>query len=356
MREIQNTLRKSALVCALALAGTAPFNIVHAATAVTALYAFAGGNDGAAPQASVTDKKGNLYGTTTSGGGNGACNSGQGCGTVFKLASDGTESVLYSFCSKANCADGAVPAGGLLADEEGNFYGVTESGGAGSSCTVAAGCGTVFKLEPNGAETVVYSFCSKTNCSDGAGPTDGLIMDKKGNLYGATFSGGTGTGCSQGCGTVFKLTTKGREKVIYSFCPYSSCQDGQFPTGSLIRKKDVLYGTTAMGGRDGAGTVFALAADGAETVLYSFCAACSDGIYPTAGLVRDKSSNLYGTTSQGGSRGAGTVFKLASDGTEMVLYSFRGPGLWRSHAGGPAFRWDRYPDQQRQRNKPHRYA
>jgi uncharacterized repeat protein (TIGR03803 family) len=215
-------------------------------------------NDGFWPRASlIEDASGNFYGTTLSGGANGA-------GTVFKLTPNGngyTESVLYNFCSQGgtNCTDGGFPSAALVEDASGNFYGTTGGGGVSSS-------GTVFELTPSGngyTESVLYSFCSQggANCTDGKAPYAGLIEDASGNLYGTTLLGGAG----DDGGTVFKLTPSASgytESVLYSFCS----QDGPD---------------------------------------------CTDGQYPYAGLIEDASGNLYGTTYQGGTSGVyGAVFKL----------------------------------------------
>jgi uncharacterized repeat protein (TIGR03803 family) len=139
------------------------------------------------------DGAGNLYGTTSAGGGTFG-------GVVFKLAPDGTETVLYSFCSQSGCADGSDPEAGLIMDGAGNLYGTTYSGGSAGF----AGRGVVFRLAPDGTETVLYSFCSQSNCADGSYPEAGLIMDGAGNLYGTTVSGGSTSGA--GPGVVFMVT------------------------------------------------------------------------------------------------------------------------------------------------------
>ena len=132
-------------------------------------------------------------------------------GTVFEVTAGGQETVLYSFCEKDNCADGAVPFySGLITDASGNLYGTTKVGGRN-------GVGTVFELTPAGRETVLYNFCSQGGCADGATPTAGLITDASGKLYGTTQSGGY-----DGGGTVFELTpnaakTKWTEKVLHLF-------------------------------------------------------------------------------------------------------------------------------------------
>jgi len=266
----------------------------------TVLYSFTGGSDGSDPTAGlIMDKKGNLYSTTYSYGG------ADGFGVVFKLAPNGTETVLYSFTGGS---DGSGPYAGLIMDKKRNLYSTTVGGGS-TNCT--GGCGTVFKLAPNGTETVLYSF---TGGSDGANPQAVLIADGAGNLYSTTYAGG-----ADGAGVVFKLAPNGTETVRYSFTGGS---DGSGPTAGLIMdKKGNLYGTTNGGGADGAGVVFKLAPNGTEFVLYSFTGG-SDGSGPYAGLIMDKKGNLYGTTHLGGADGFGVVFKLAPNGTETVLHSF----------------------------------
>jgi uncharacterized repeat protein (TIGR03803 family) len=291
------------------------------------LYKFTGGKDGENPDARlIFDQAGNLYGTTDRGGAH-------GLGTVFQLVpnADGRwrESVLYSFCSHTNCGDGAQPAAGVVFDLAGNLYGTTSFGGG------AHGGGTVFKLAPNAdgswRESVLYSFCPR-NCRDGAFPFASLIFDRAGNLYGTTYQGG-----AHGSGTLFQLVPNAdgswRESVLHSFCSRTNCGDGAFPPASLIfDQAGNLYGTTWRGGALDQGTVFKLTrnADGSwrESVLHSFCSRtnCGDGTGPEAGLVFDPAGNLYGTTSSGGALDQGTVFKLtpSADGNwrESVLHSF----------------------------------
>jgi uncharacterized repeat protein (TIGR03803 family) len=320
--------------------------------------------DGANPVAGlIEDASGNFYGTTTNGGANYSSNCYQGsCGTVFKLAPNGdggyAETVLYSFCAQggSDCTDGANPLAGLIEDASGNLYGTTWQGGAtipygGRTTTV----GTVFKLALNGdgsySESVIYTFCSQSGCTDGQWPSSGLIEDASGDLYGTTSNGGTlSSYCGNiiGCGTVFKLAANGggsySESVLYSFCSQSGCTDGEDPGAGLTEDASGnLYGATYYGGitisggsgSTTGGTVFKLAPNGdgsySENVLYSFCSksGCTDGWYPSSGLIEDTSGNLYGTTFQGGIYDlygdGGTVFELTPSGTgytETVLYSF----------------------------------
>jgi uncharacterized repeat protein (TIGR03803 family) len=305
----------------------------------TVLYTFCTQDnctDGASPEAGpALDQKGNLYGTTYYGGAYDGCNplGGYGCGVVFKLTPKGKETVLYNFCAQTNCTDGTYPSAGLIFDQKGNLYGTTITGGA-------IGGGVVFKLSPEGKETVLYSFCAQTNCADGAAPEAGLIFDQKGNLYGTTKTGGAHNS-GQGGGVVFKLTPEGKETVLYSFCAQTNCADGSWPVAGLVfDQKGNLYGTTAVGGAYdgcypgglGCGVAFKLTPEGRETVLYSFCAQinCTDGANPAAGLVFDQKGKLYGTTASGGDNnngycsygGCGVVFKLTPKGKETVLHAF----------------------------------
>jgi len=215
-----------------------------------------------------------------------------------------TFGLLYSF---TNGTDGGYPYSTLIQDASGNLYGTTYYGGAYTY-------GTAFELS-TGPETVLHSFGN--GMGDGSSPFAGLVRDSSGNLYGTTYSGG-----ASGYGTVFMLDTTGKETVLHSF---AGGADGKAPIyGSLVRDgSGNLYGTTKLGGASGVGTVFKVTKTGKETVLYSFTNGL-DGGYPFAGLVRDTSGNLYGTTYSGGASSVGTVFKVTKTGTETVLYSFSG--------------------------------
>ncbi|HLY01860.1 MAG TPA: choice-of-anchor tandem repeat GloVer-containing protein [Candidatus Cybelea sp.] len=266
----------------------------------TVLYSFTGGSDGAYPQAGLTNLGGTLYGTTSSGG---ASN----IGTVFTITTSGTETVLYSF---AGGTDGAYPSAGLT-NVGGALYGTTTHGGA-------SGKGTVFKITTSGTETVLYSFAGGT---DGAYPYAGLTSEND-KLYGTTLGDG-GTGCS--CGTIFRITTSGAYSQLYSF---AGGTDGAGPEASLTNVSGKLYGTTAIGGGSGCsgsgcGTVFKITTSGTEKVLYRF-AGGKDGASPQAGLT-SVNGTLYGTTNSGGTNDTGTIFAvLAHSGPEIVLYSFAG--------------------------------
>ncbi|MFL6689171.1 MAG: choice-of-anchor tandem repeat GloVer-containing protein [Alphaproteobacteria bacterium] len=294
------------------IAAFAPLPVYAAKERV--LYSFAGGSDGAFPEASlVMDAQGNLYGTTEDGG-SVECG-GSGCGTVFKLAPDGTETVLHAF---SEMGDGVYPIAALALDSAGNLYGTTFKGGD-------SGGGVVFRVTPKGKETLLHSFGGG---SDGSRPDAGLVIDDAGNFYGTTSGGG-----AAGHGTVFRITPSGGERVIYSFAGGS---DGAYPAAGLVRDAaGNFYGTTANGGLDcdgtgqGCGTVFRVTPKGKETVLYAF-EGDEHGANPAASVVMDAGGNLYGTTNNGGvacdDSGAtcGTVFKLAANGKETGLHIFTG--------------------------------
>jgi uncharacterized repeat protein (TIGR03803 family) len=278
------------------------------AQTLTVLHSFSG-RYGIYPYEGVTrDAKGNLYGTTMFGGTS-------GLGNVYKLKTNGREEVLYSF---KGGTDGAYPDTGLIRDSAGNLYGTTPSGGVGCPFQSPTGCGTVYKVDARGMESVLYAF---TGGTDGAAPDAGLIMDAQGNLYGSANNGGD-LSCESfvpGCGVIFKVDKNGNETVLHSF---TDSPDGANPQGRLLRDATGnLYGTTALGGASGNGTVFKLDTNGTETVLYSFTGTGGDGALPVAGLSRDTAGNLYGTTEDGGTF-YGTVFKLTEGGEETVLHVF----------------------------------
>lgn len=283
-------------------------------------YVFGGVPDGQTPSAGLTmDASGNLYGTTLTGGTECTTPSRRsGCGTVFKLAPNGTESVLHAFQGPPDGYD--LISANLLVDGSGDVYGVTYAGGNSDNCAgpgEPGGCGTIFEISAGGAYTILHNFQGlSASTNDGAFPLSTLIPDDAGNLYGATFSGGgestDGTGCVRGCGTIFKLAPGGTETVLYAF---QGGANGSGPIGGLVRDmQGNLYGTANVGGdlrcirKTSCGLVYRLAPDGSFTVLHDFEKA--DGIYPVGGLTADADGNLYGTTTQGGSFNQGTVFEL----------------------------------------------
>jgi uncharacterized repeat protein (TIGR03803 family) len=302
------------------------------------LYSFGNGSEDAAyPDAALLLYKGDLYGTTYSGGAPGGPNcSFQPCGTVFKLGPKpksgcptGTntgngwcESVLYSFDSQPG--DGFNPYAGLIVDKEGNLYGTTPFGGISG--------GTVFELSPEPAsgcptgsytgngwcETVLYAFGGEP---DGGNPYGGVIIDKEGNLYGTTAYGGINGGTvfklmpepASGCATGSNTGNVWCETVLYRFGSQSG--DGENPYGGLvIAGKGNLYGTTYAFGANTWGTVFEVTPTGEETTLHNFGApplGGNDGCDPFDSLIRDSSGNLYGDTETCGQYGGGNVFELS---------------------------------------------
>jgi uncharacterized repeat protein (TIGR03803 family) len=288
----------------------------------TVLYSFTNGADGGLPSyALVVDHAGNLYGTTRTGG-DLTCfqNGGYGCGVVFEVGLNGKETVLHSFTGHS---DGAFPDG-LILDTTGNLYGTAAFGGKlGCLAGQGYGCGVVFKLDSNGQETVLYDFSG--GGAKGLDPYGALLLDKEGNLYGTTMLGG-GMRCSgdpggvwarvpvpyEGCGIAFELNAAGQEIVLHKF---KGIPDGAQPNGDLVQGPGGLYGTTMNDGGANCGSVFRIDSGGHYVVVYSFtCGA--DGAYPEAGLLVDAQGNLYGTTIAGGFQqcrsglGCGTVFKI----------------------------------------------
>lgn len=268
------------------------------------LYSFESEANGDRPDSLIKDAAGNFYGTTYYGGANSSD------GVVFKVDAAGKETVLYRFQG----SDGDGPDG-VVRDAAGNLYGATSFGGTG--CPGQHGCGTVFKLDASGKESVLHRFGGK---GDGTFPTAAVTRDASGNLYGTTANGGVLSLCEDGCGTIFKVDASGKETVLHRFTGGS---DGEGPYGGVIRDAaGNLYGTTSAGGANSYGTVFKLDATGEFTVLHSFNG--GDGCDPSASLFRDAAGNLYGTTSNCGEFGPGTVFKVAPSGKTTVLYNFTG--------------------------------
>jgi uncharacterized repeat protein (TIGR03803 family) len=187
-----------------------------------------------------------------------------------------------------------------MRDAKSNLYGTTTQGGTGSGVD-----GTVFKIDPKGNPTTLYEFGGPP---DGDYPEAGVIRDNAGNFYGTTEGGGSL--CNPyGCGTVFKLTRTGNETVLHSF--NDTGRDGAQPTAGVARDKSGnLYGTTPWDNTPGYGTVFKLDTAGKETVLYRFKGG-ADGRYPQSGLIIGGDGNLYGTTTQGGDFGNGVVWRMA---------------------------------------------
>lgn len=362
---------------------------LHAANASASgyklLYIFKGTPDGASPYSGLVALNGTLYGTTLNGSSNycsqscGSNNCYLGCGTIFSVDSLGSEHVVYNFKGNFNSGrDGSWPFDGLTV-LNGQLFGTTSSAGQFAH-------GTVFTTDTSGNERVLYSF---TGGTDGEAPEAGL-RTLKNRLYGTTLYGG-GTGCGgAGCGTVYWLTTIGKEFVLYRFqggsdgyrayagvavirdklygatlfgggggCGSTGCgtiyevnlqgkervlhrfangSDGAYPNG-LIAVNGVLYGTTEGGGTKNSGTFFSIAPSGTLTTLYNF-QDIPDGNLPGANLFYSKGI-FYGTTVGGGTAGNGTVFKVSPSGVERVLYSFKG-GSDGADPQGPLYLFNRH--------------
>lgn len=346
-----------ALAAGALLAGSVMAAIPAHASKYSVVYSFQGGSDGTNPFSGLVNVGGTLYGVTYFGG---ASNN----GTAFGLTPAGNETMLYSF---QGGDDGVNPWGGLT-DVNGTLYGTTLMGGLDN-------LGTVFEVTTAGVKTTLYSF---VGLLDGSLPVGGLIKSGA-KLYGTTSGGGDGTSCGQpGCGTVFKMTLAGKEKVVFRFgnhaddalAPlgtllasngelygtsynsnvadtplgavftttkqgaesvlhlFGTGTDGADPVGGLIEVNGTFYGTTESGGANEYGTVFSITPAGVETVLYSFKGGTDDGAGPQAALI-NMGGILYGTTGNGGPYGTGVVFSMTLNGTETIMHNF-GP-----YAAGP---------------------
>ena len=226
------------------------------------------------------------------------------CGTVFKVSPAGAVSVIYYF---AGLSDGDFPQGGLTLGSDGNFYGTTNGGN-----------GTVFKITPQGTLTTLHTF---TGGSDGGNPYAPPIEGTDGNFYGTTTVGGTGAGCpGGGCGVIYKITPAGTFKTLHQI----AFSEGQQPRAPLVLGSDGnFYGTTTYGTSCNCGTVFKVTSTGKLTVLYTFD--ITHGSNPIGPLIQGADGNFYGTTQGGGAPGFnGEVFKITPGGSLNVLYSVNG--------------------------------
>lgn len=328
------------VLCAAAVAG---------AQTVTTLYNFKGGKTSGANPWYVTmvqGTNGQLYGTTYNGGS-------KGLGTFFEVTTSGTFTLLHSFAGGA--ADGASPTGGLTLGTDGNFYGATTLGGTSSQ-------GTVFKMTTAGTITLLHSF---NNVFDGAFPWGPPTEGTDGNFYGTasggkgqdgvvykitsstgaystiyTFTATTGNypiapptqgtdgnlyipvslGGTNGCGTIVKITTAGALQGSYDF-PCGA--GGAFPIGPLVQASNGdFYSTTQDGGTNGEGTIYQVTTSLGVSVLHSFGALFGDGEYPGAGLLLATDGNYYGSAAEGGTYDDGILFNTTVGGIYTNLYSF----------------------------------
>lgn len=261
------------------------------------------GTDGRGPLAGLVAApgRGSFYGATTGGGANDR-------GTIFRIGSDGSHSVLYNL----DIATGANIENAMIVDKAGNLFGV-----AASSSTGPYSAGSLFKFGTDGEFSVLHAF---DNAFQAGVPIGAPVLDPFGNLYGTTLFGGIGGG--YGGGTIFRLSADGDFSIVHSF----AAADGVSPYGRLVSDlSGNIFGTTSQGGSGlGGGTIFRLATDGTYSVLHSFDTQ-SAGYMPLGGLTIDAAGNLFGTTQRGGAFGDfGTIFRFGADGVFTTLHSFAG--------------------------------
>lgn len=295
-------MESRALMCMTIL--FAALTIGSSATAQTFTTLYSG-----VPQplaALVQGPDGNFYGTAL--GGN---------GSIFQITPAGAYTTIYTFCSLANCADGMNPYAPLVLAPDGNFYGTTSGVGINPS--------TVFRITPDGVLTTLYSFCAPGCTTFWGDSTTGLVQGHNGNFYGTTQDGGGSSSCTDGCGTIFEITTDGRLTVLHAF----QLTDGVAPSDLILVADGNFYGTTLNGGVSnncpntigGCGTFFEMTPKGALTTLYSFCslANCTDGAYPE-GVIQAANGEFYGLAAGGGKNDLGAFFKITSAGKLTVLH------------------------------------
>jgi uncharacterized repeat protein (TIGR03803 family) len=236
---------------------------------------------------------GNFYGMTSFGG-----RGGSGLGTIFKITPTGTLSVLVQF---PETGKGISPAASVVQATDGNFYGMTSQGGIADNGTVFKFCTSTFSN--------IKSFDGATT---GSNPQGGLVQAPDGNFYGATQLGGT-----YGYGTIFKISPGGSLSVLWNL---DNTNDGAYPSGSLVRGTDGnLYGTASSGGTNGSGTIFKITPSGSVFTILRHLENATTGGSPYGSLVRGKDNNFYGITYQGGTIGFGTIFKITPTGTLTVI-------------------------------------
>jgi uncharacterized repeat protein (TIGR03803 family) len=288
--------------------GTA-FSVSTNGAGAAPLFSFLGSIDSPPRAALVQGANGNLYGTAPFGGTNSA-------GSIFRLAYDGTSSTLYSFTGDDGSPDGGYPFASLAKGADGNLYGATTEGGTG-------GFGTIFKINPNGSFTTLYSF---TNGIDGTGPTNALIQASDGNFYGVTEAGALGRG------NVFRMSPDGALVNVYTF---NGGPNGGEPNALIQASDGFFFGTTAhstLASFQFYGIIFRMSTNGQLSPLYTLNS--GDGHYPAAGLVEASDGNFYGTTYNGGAfptsppdagpPGNGTIFRISPNGAFATVASFDG--------------------------------
>jgi uncharacterized repeat protein (TIGR03803 family) len=267
--------------------------------------------DGESPYPSpILGSDGNLYGVTEGGNANFA-------GTFYKVTLDGKLTTLYTSATTCipSCPEG-IGLNGITQASDGNFYGTMYAGGNATSS------GTIFSISPTGKFTVLYNFCSLANCVDGQNPEFPPIQGSDGNFYGTTYNGGTEGGeDSQGGGVVYQLTPSGTYTVLHSFCGQNddNCDTGMNPSTVVADAHGNLFGTTVYG----LAVAFEITSTHEYRILHTFDSAI-DGYYP-AGLILASDGNFYGMTGEGGTANEGTIFEMTPAGEFTSLYSFAYP-------------------------------
>ena len=267
----------------------------------TVIYSFNGGSDGAYPAAPlIVGQDGSLYGTTEYGGG-GPCtfSQGNGCGTVFKITLQGTESIVYAF---EGGNDGVIPTASIIQAASGDLYGTTNGGGVNNS-------GTVFHITAGGTEEVFHAF---SYFVDGGAPGP-LIQGNDGNFY--VLEGFF-------LGALVRISPTGESTTVHTFA--GGPTDAAFPNGILVQDAvGNFYGTAPYGGASGLGAIFKVSTAGVEELLYSFNGGTTDGSRANGPVLRAANGMMYGTTLQGGADGYGIVYELSPEGVETVVHSFK---------------------------------
>jgi uncharacterized repeat protein (TIGR03803 family) len=361
---------RAALVCIFIAAF---YGSARAQWTETPVQGFGGFNGSVVVGTLIQASDGNFYGTATFGGAY-TTPSQVSAGVMFQIVPGGTINAFYNFCSQTNCTDGGVPNNRLVQGPDGAIYGTTQQGGANDK-------GAIFRITLGGSYSVVHSSCAASECADGSAPLAGLSLAADGTFYGTTSTGG-----AHGDGVIFSMTTAGVVTPLYSFCTLSQCQDGAAPLTNLVQGSDgTLYGATGDSGANGFGTLFSYnpagqgvfnvieafcdadcdtgtrpnndlviessgvvygttaltninatggvvyavtpgkSAPATYAALYTFCSAgdCPNGIGPKGGLMQASDGKLYGTTWEGGATGEGVAYTVSTSGSESAIYSFQ---------------------------------
>ena len=273
---------------------------------VTSIYSFCSQQnclDGEDPTGGLAvGPDGALYGTASEGG------SPNGYGTIFKITRQGELTTLHTFLG----SDGAAPYGTMALGRDGNFYGTANVGGR-------SGGGVFFRITPDGTYTPLYTFCMQSGCPDGQNPVGPIILGSDGSFYGTAHSG-SNSACNSGCGTVFKITPNGTLTTLHAF----NGTDGSYPYGGVVEGLDGnFYGTSGAGGTDNQGTVFTVTPGGQLTTLHSFDNV--DGGGPYAMMLGSDGNFYGTTSAGGGGfHQFGTLFEITPDGSFTSLHIFNG--------------------------------